>query len=356
MLCTASSSLPSSVPVEDRPSRLRSIVRQLPSYPSRTVIRAYDAAMTENSDAPPASAPDGSLDEFRSLVRAAFEQAMSSGKADWHEMTTAVLKNRILNLTNKQFSQSRYGSPSFIHLVRRVPDLLEVIDDRPPFRLKLRAPITEQPTIGPTAASVPRTVDEALFESLAEGDWRRVRIRDDLWRAIIDYGSNKTYVLDPETGLARQQEVGEDDSRQIPTASSEEVAEWRRQFVESLSDTTKEQFANEFRAWLEGRGRQSDLPRQVRGLWTEFLKKTVGTRLVEWFRVRGEFPPNDMFVESERRAFPPAESIDEVVRTRQLRDLIIRAVRTMTYDELAQLPLPAYVLLRVSGGKSQYDG
>jgi len=33
-------------------------------------------------------------------------------------------------------------------------------------------------------------------------DLQGTRIRDDLWNAVIDYASGKTYVLDPESGLA----------------------------------------------------------------------------------------------------------------------------------------------------------
>ena len=77
-------------------------------------------------------------------------------------------------------------------------------------------------------------------------------------------------------------------------------------------------------------------------------------RILEWFKAQGESPPNDLLVELEPRALPPAEAIDEVVRTRQLRDWIVRAVRTMTYEELAQLPLPASVLVRVAG-RSSHD-
>jgi len=43
------------------------------------------------------------LDEFRTLVRIAFGQAQQSGKPNWEEMTSAVLKNRLLNLTQGQF-------------------------------------------------------------------------------------------------------------------------------------------------------------------------------------------------------------------------------------------------------------
>lgn len=317
---------------------------------------AYYTEMTNGADAAPTPpATDPRLDEFRALVRAAFEQALNSGKTDWDEMTSAVLKNRLLALTDRQFSQTRYGSPSFIHLVRRVPDLIELLSEQPPFLLKLRPPLTNQPGIATRSDTLPRQVDEELFDALAHGNWRRVRIREDLWRAVVDYSTHRTYVLDPDTGLARPKEVADSELPQIPTITPEELSGWRQGFVDGLPEPTKGTFTEELREWIEGRGRQSDLPRPVRGLWAEFVKRTVGTRILEWFKAQGEFPPNDMFIEAETRTLPPAEAIDEVVRTRQLRDLIIRAVRTMTYEELAQLPLPASILVRVVGSKSGHE-
>ena len=43
------------------------------------------------------------LDEFRALIRSAFEQAQRSGKRDWEEMTSAVEKNRLSNITEDKF-------------------------------------------------------------------------------------------------------------------------------------------------------------------------------------------------------------------------------------------------------------
>jgi len=299
------------------------------------------------------SGGDAQLDEFRDLVRAAFEQAMNSGKPSWNEMTSAVLKNRLLNLTDGRFNQSRYGSPSFIHLVRRVPDLLEVVGESPPFQLRLKKPITQEAPLGPNPDTLPQQVDQELVAALDDGDWHRVRIRDDLWHAIIDYQSNTTYILDADTGLARQQEPADSELPPFPTATREDLRQWRHQFVESLAIEQKVRFSDDLSSWLEGAGRQSDLPRPLRGLWAEYVKKKVVSILRDWFGAQGELPPNDMMVRSGSVISGTDATIEEIVRTRQLRDLIIRAVRTMSYDELAGLPLPASVLVRVAGSRSQ---
>ena len=162
-----------------------------------------------------ADAPDEQLDEFRALIRSAFEQAQRSGKRDWEEMTSAVLKNRLLNITEGEFSQARYGSPSFINLVRRV-DLLEVLDDYPPFRLRIISPVTTQADIAPPPEDETQIDTKDAFASLLQGDLRHVRIRDDLWRAIIDYSSGNTYVLDANTGLARPKTASDLTRRNSP--------------------------------------------------------------------------------------------------------------------------------------------
>lgn len=309
--------------------------------------------MTESGGSIPLtpSGPDEQLDEFRTLVRSAFEQAQRS-KQDWEEMTSAVLKNRLLSITKGQFSQDRYGSPSFIHLVRRVPDLLEVLDDSPPFHLRIRSPAeTGTPSLPkeeiPTEAGNP-------FASTLKGDLRQVRIRDDLWHAIMDYSSHATYVLDPDTGLARANRSTDYGLPNLPTVSREDVASWRSEFIQTLEALTTTRFSEELGEWART-ARQSDLPSSIRGLWAEFNKRKVIDKLLEWFKEREQAPPKDMIFATDGRDVPSSRTINEVVETRRLRDLVIRAVKAMTHDELSQVPLPASVILRITGRRSGED-
>lgn len=314
--------------------------------------------MTDDGDmaSPTSDSQHADLDEFRALVRAAFEQALNGGKANWQEMTSAVLKNRLLNLTQGQFTEHRYGSPTFIHLVRRVPDMLDVLNDSPPFTLRIKVPLTEQGDVGRTTEGLPQPVSEDTFTTLTGSDWRKARIRDDLWHAIIDYGSGNAYVLDSDTGRTRPRTSDDSDLPEAPTVSRDDVASWRREFIASLESPAKDRFADELEAWAQGRGRQSDLPRAVRGHWAEFVKTRVSHLLLAWFKALGQPPPTDMIQIAEGHRTSTPEAIDEVVQTRQLRDYIIRAVRMMTYEELAQIPLPASVLLRVSSRRVGQDG
>jgi len=307
--------------------------------------------MSEHSDQPLSSAEihDGQLDEFRALVLAAFEQAQSKGKLDWDQMTSAVLKNRLLALTAREFSEARYGSPTFIHLVRRIPDLLEIIGHHPPYSVRIRVPVGTTTGQASSSETTQQYSGAGTAGDAAARDWRKFRIRDDLWRAVIDYGTGHSYVLDPDTALARPRGAGDESLPTLPTASAADVQAWRQEWIRTLSEATDSRYGADLSSWMEGSGRQADLPRPLRGSWAEFMKKRVAEILIDWFMGRGEAPPQDVMVVAETRSLPHAETIDEVVRVRQLRDLIIRAVRTMTYDELAQLPLPASILLRVEG-------
>jgi hypothetical protein len=177
-----------------------------------------------------------------------------------------------------------------------------------------------------------------------------------LWRAIIDYGRGNTYVLDPDTDRVRPKEVTDIGLPEAPTATRDEVSLWRHEFVDSLPRSTMAKFASELEEWAERGGGQTGLPRAVRGRWVEFIKGKVSEKLTEWFESQGRLPPEDMLLPAEARVLPPAEAIDEVVRTQQLRDLIISAIRTMTYDELSQIQLPAFALLRVSEHPTRKDG
>ena len=316
--------------------------------------------MTEDSDhsAPNPPAVDGELDEFRALVRAAFEQAQNSGKPNWERMTSAVLKNRLLDITERQFSEARYGTSSFISLVRRVPDLLDIVEDNPPFTLRIKEPIASlsDADVGESSEEGVVLAGTPKHPSPPGGDWKRIRIRDDLWRGIIDYDSGDTYVLDPETGHVRPIESSDAELPVAPTATQEVISSWREEFTESLPLSIRSKFADELRTWMDHGGRQTDLPRSVRGRWVAFLKRKVSNRLEKWFDALGKPLPSDTLLVSETGGLPPSEAIDEVVRTRQLRDLIIRAVQTMSYDELAQISVPAFVLLRVSRRAPRQDG
>jgi hypothetical protein len=252
------------------------------------------------------------LDEFRTLVRTAFEQARRSGKPNWHEMTSAVLKNRLLQITDGNFSQERYGSQSFIHLVRKVPDLIAFASDTPPFLLRL----TDEPA--EAATTEPK-------ETTRQGSIHSSRIRNDLWQAVTDYASSQHYVLDPDTGLARPKLDDNAILPELPTVSHDTIISWRRDFIDQLDPSIREKFGYSFDTWPEASGRITGLPGSIRGSWAEFFKEHVSKTLLSWFEENDINPPADMLVVREA---PTTTSgpIGELIETRHLRDLIIRDV------------------------------
>jgi hypothetical protein len=183
--------------------------------------------------------------------------------------------------------------------------------------------------------------------SIADYELAGMRLRNDLWHAILDYSSGKPYVYDLEARIARPWVHGDLTLPQFPTVPRDTVASWRQVFVESLDVATRDKFGGSLRVWAEGRGKQADLPGSLRGSWGDFLKRKVVQILLDWFQSQGIPPPEDMLKPAERRTGPAAEAISEVVETQRLRDAIISAVRAMTYDELSQVTLPASAWLRI---------
>ena len=66
------------------------------------------------------------MEDAKQLIQQAFEQAKASGKPDWHRMTTAVLKNRLLSLTGNAFNEAAYGAPTFSNFVATHDDLVYI--------------------------------------------------------------------------------------------------------------------------------------------------------------------------------------------------------------------------------------
>ena len=63
------------------------------------------------------------MQEAQQLIVSAYERARSSGKLDWNKMTMAVLKNRLLDLTQGAFDETTYGATSFTDFVLHNADI-----------------------------------------------------------------------------------------------------------------------------------------------------------------------------------------------------------------------------------------
>ncbi len=274
-------------------------------------------------------------DEGRRLIQAAFDVARGSGQENWRLMTVAVLKNRILDLTNREFDETRWGAHSFREFVELFGDTVELdVSTRPP---------TVELRVGPPPASSTTRRDQGAPSTAAgprvTGPDRR--IRPDLWRAVLDYSSGAVYVWDQGRAIGVvPSELREGDLRpRLPTIGESELGKWRRSFAAGSSSDEPERMRESVARWAEERLPDASLPRNLRRRWNGELKQRVLTRLEEWSVTEGIPLPTDVVQAAE------APFRDEPA-TEQLRDLVIRAVHGMSREELEQLRLPPAALLR----------
>ena len=195
------------------------------------------------------------MEEAQRLIVSAYEQARSSGNPDWNKMTTAVLKNRLLDLTRGAFDETAYGATSFTDFVMH-NEILHV--DRsvfPPIVELLETAQLSQPHI-------------AAIETGS-----RYRIRSDLWRAALDYSSGERYVWDAAKNLATPSE-GTDDKLFISPATSELQSDWRKQFKTEIMPTLTADESTRVDHWIDQNGASSQLPSRLKSKWNSIFVRT----------------------------------------------------------------------------------
>lgn len=279
------------------------------------------------------------LEGFRDLVRAAFERARAAGKDDWRSMTTAVLKNRLLDLTGRSFSERAYGAANLLELLRRIPDTVQVRGETHPLTVHL---VPSDAAVEPGEVARSRTSHARPWEA-KDTEWARWRVRDDLWRAVLDYDSGHPYVLNTTTGLAEPGAKGVSGGTVLPRASPDVLEQWRRTFVHDLPEPDKDVHGSRLAEWVTSSGATFVLPSSVRHLWNESLKRRVIDRLVSWYEERGDSVPDDLLVPARVIG---RERPDATVE-RDLRDFILACVAVMSLRELEQLQIPATAAQRV---------
>jgi len=281
-------------------------------------------------------------EELRSLVLAAFEKAKRSNKADWKRMTLAVLKNRLLQLSDRQFTLDRYAVESMPQLAAQIPDTLH-LETGPPAFVRLSDEAAKEIELRTDAMPTQSVVDAP------DQGWKSVRIRDDIWDGIVDFADSRIYVWDTVDGVVRGRRVTDDAGViDFPTLTEEEMTDWRRQWVETLSGAAGVEEHVRLGEWAVGPGKTVDIPPRLRGSWIESLKKNVAKRADDWFTANNVATPADLLVPSEARVdHSGVSSIKEIVEEQRLRSSVLRAVSVMTVEELAALPIPAGVLNRL---------
>lgn len=259
------------------------------------------------------------------LITRAFEQARDSGKLDWPRMTTAVLKNRMLALTGREFRESDYGADTFAEFVARFGDVVSLDE-----------------TVRPPIVWLTETARKEVASVDADSQTNRLWVRNDLWQAVIDRSGGKTYIWDSETLKARPGEATESNPI-MPTIDEDVDRGWRSGFRDSLVADSDE--IEQTLAWAENLLPPYHLPRHLTPRWHGFLTRQVHQRLVDWFQAEGVAPPPDFVSDVSER---PRHVADD---SEALRRLALRTVRAMTEEELSQLNLPLSAVLRAMRSK-----
>jgi hypothetical protein len=255
------------------------------------------------------------------LIRSAFGRARESGSPTWGRMTNAVLKNRLLDLTDREFSEAEWGAQSFRDFVEQFGDVVEPVPGAYPPEVSLRGD------------AIPSGDRSAGSQAPDLGAGRH--IRSDLWTSVLDYSSGRRYRWDGEHAIPYEADEA-CEGKLLPTLTEEEFRSWRQEFVQEQSSENSDR-ASLLYGWFEREEPLSYLPRSLRIPWVIELKRRVLTRLSEWFESEGIPTPDDI-VASNR---PEKKAEADVLRSQ-----VLEAVRVMNRDELESLKLPATVLLR----------
>ncbi len=284
----------------------------------------YHATGTDRPRGVQSSSLGEVMKEAQRLIVSAYEQARSSGKPDWNRMTTAVLKNRLLDLTGGTFDETAYGATSFTDFVLRNDDILRL--DRsvfPPMVELLEIVQLSQPSI-------------AAIEITG-----RCRIRPDLWRAALDYSSGARYVWDVVRGSAKPSERP-DDQLLISPATLELQSDWRKQFKADVKATLTADESARVDDWIDQNGPSSQLPSRLKSRWNGFFCENVRQHLLRWFAESKVPAPSDLSLSATGNASITWSE------TEALRKLVLSVVRQMTRQELSSLALPSEAVLRAT--------
>lgn len=257
------------------------------------------------------------------LVLAAFDQARARGKPEWWRMTSPVLKNRMLQLDPDRLEEL-VGQRTFRVWLEDQDSLIVTPDGN---HAIIELPESARATLDGPSATLP--VGE-------RAGWRGLRLRPDLWRAVMDYDSGYRYVWNAETQSAVA--AAHDDPRPgMPTFTSDELRALRTSFSASVRDA-------DLTEWVSSTGRTDDLPRRHRGSWNETLKKAVAERLQRWFQEADIAPAPPILVHA-----PATPEPTEVARA-----LMQSLASSMTASELehVQVPLGAIARLWALSGRA----
>lgn len=252
----------------------------------------------------------------RVLIERAFAQARRTGKPEWWVMTIPVLKNRLLQITGQTFKESDFGASTFREFLQNNTEVLEIDNSFLPGAVTLKS-----------AERVPQSQDISSPQ--------RNRVREDLWRAILDYSSGSRYVWDTESSAAIIAPEGSEGPF-LPTISPETMTEWKAEFLASLPDKHDD---GRLTVWQTQNLPTAALPPALRLQWSRFLKHKVQSTLKGWFE-QNEIPSPPLV-----HPAIPAANRDE---TESFREFVIKCIAQMSKEELERLSIPSSVAFRVN--------
>jgi len=214
----------------------------------------------------------------RDLVRQAFTLAREKGKPDWHRMSLAVLKNRLLDITDRAFSEASYGAGSFKEFVENLSDHLKIDSTTFPPTVELVSRLESGSPQEGTGRLDKSKSNVGPPASIYEGG----RIREDLWKAVLDWDADVIYVWNPVQQCVQKVDHVEPDADVLPRIVREEFDVLRAEFVKEFAASVEPQDRAKLEAWGAHKLATTSLPNKAQ--WYSLLTKQVDSRLQEWLR------------------------------------------------------------------------
>jgi len=234
-------------------------------------------------------------------------------------MTSAVLKNRLLQISGGSFREAEWGYKSFADLLANA-DLSAVAEiDRTTSPTTIRLLSDQVGQVGEPDALGPNQV-----------------IRRDIWSAIFDQEAETTWYWDRRN--QRPTTSAEDESApRLPRVDAVMLRTWRAQFVQTLPQAAAESLT--ILSWMDDGKVGDNFPISVRHAWFAFLKKVVLDLLKSWLA------DNDL--SSETPLIEPRKG-GRLDGHSDLRRFILSVVEHMTESELVDLKIPPLAAMRAS--------
>lgn len=196
-------------------------------------------------------------------------------------MNLAVLNNRLLQITDRRFTPHTYGASDFRAFVAMLAPDVRLIHEGNFWRAELvtSTMISTDATGVDVAKNGPPPGAHPGQASSLTG-----RIRRDLWTAVMDFASGRTYVWDEKLGSARIATHGELQPR-MPTITPVELSEWRQTFLEqnAQAQALDPGSVAQARRWHELGLATHFLPISLQQNWNQELSLRVRQRLQSFF-------------------------------------------------------------------------